>query len=49
MQENKFNQEETTQLPQYQPPQVITYTDGQILEELGPAQAIYGDTPEFNP
>ena len=26
-------------LPEYEPPTVITYTDEQILEELGPAQA----------
>ena len=32
-----------TQLPVYEAPQVITYTDEQILEELGPAQTLYGD------
>ncbi|ETX00577.1 MAG: hypothetical protein ETSY2_38770 [Candidatus Entotheonella gemina] len=26
-------------LPEYEPPKVITYTDEEILEELGPAQA----------
>ena len=26
-------------LPEYKAPQVITYTDEEILEELGPAQA----------
>jgi hypothetical protein len=31
-----------TQLPVYEAPQVITYTDEQILEELGPAQTLYG-------
>ena len=25
--------------PVYEPPQVITYTEAEILEELGPAQA----------
>jgi hypothetical protein len=35
--------------PEYQVPEVITYTDEQILEELGPAQALYGDIPGFNP
>ncbi|MGD1994621.1 MAG: hypothetical protein PVI59_15610 [Anaerolineae bacterium] len=30
---------------EYEAPQVITYTAEEILEELGPAQAIYGDTP----
>jgi len=29
-------------LPVYEAPQVITYTDEQILEELGPAQTLYG-------
>lgn len=27
-------------LPQYEPPVVITYSDEQILEELGPARTI---------
>lgn len=27
-------------LPVYEAPQVITYTDEQILEELGPAQTL---------
>jgi hypothetical protein len=26
--------------PQYEPPVVITYTDEQILEELGPARTV---------
>jgi len=29
---------------QYETPQVITYTAEEILEELGPAQAVYGNT-----
>jgi len=29
--------------PEYEPPEVTTYTDEQILEELGPAQTDYGD------
>ena len=33
---------EEKKLPVYEVPEVITYTDEQILEELGPAQAIYG-------
>ncbi len=33
---------EEQELPVYEPPQVITYTDEEILEELGPAQAVYG-------
>jgi len=28
-------------LPVYEEPQVVTYTDEQILEELGPAQTLY--------
>jgi len=26
----------------YEVPQVVTYTDEEILEELGPAQTVYG-------
>ena len=29
-------------LPKYEPPKVVTYTEEEILEELGPAQANYG-------
>lgn len=29
------------QLPQYEPPQIVTYTEEIILEELGPAQTLY--------
>ena len=32
---------EEKRLPEYQEPEVITYTDEEILEELGPAQALY--------
>lgn len=28
--------------PEYEAPQVITYSDEEILEEMGPAQAVYG-------
>ena len=36
-------------MPEYQAPQVITYTDEEILEELGPAQASsYGGKPDPN-
>jgi hypothetical protein len=28
--------------PEYVPPQVTTYTDEEILEEMGPAQAVTG-------
>jgi hypothetical protein len=34
---------EDKKMPEYEAPQVITYTDEEILEELGPAQAIYGN------
>ncbi|MBM2832959.1 MAG: hypothetical protein HW406_120 [Candidatus Brocadiaceae bacterium] len=30
------------QLPAYEAPKVITYTDAELLEELGPAQTHYG-------
>ena len=33
---------EDMKLPVYEAPQIITYTDEQILEELGPAQTMYG-------
>ena len=36
---------EDKKLPEYKAPQVTTYTDEEILEELGPAQAIYGKLP----
>lgn len=29
-------------LPKYEPPQVIAYTDEEILEEMGPTQAMTG-------
>jgi len=35
---------EEMKLPVYEAPQIITYTDEQILEELGPAQTLYGPT-----
>jgi hypothetical protein len=28
--------------PVYETPQVTTYSDEEILEEMGPAQAVYG-------
>jgi hypothetical protein len=36
---------EDKKMPEYEAPEVITYTDEEILEELGPAQAGYlGDS-----
>ncbi len=32
---------ENNELLKYEVPQVITYTDEEILEELGPAQTFY--------
>jgi hypothetical protein len=29
-------------LPDYEPPTVTTYTHADILDELGPAQTVYG-------
>jgi hypothetical protein len=40
---------EDKKMPEYEAPEVVTYTDEEILEELGPAQAIYGKAPDFNP
>jgi hypothetical protein len=37
--------EKVETLPAYEPPQIVTYTEEDILEELGPAQTQYGDTP----
>ena len=28
--------------PEYEPPEVTTYTDEEILEEMGPVQAVTG-------
>jgi hypothetical protein len=28
--------------PEYQPPQIVSHSDEEILEEMGPAQAVYG-------
>jgi len=36
---------EDKKMPEYEAPEVVTYTDEEILEELGPAQAIYGKQP----
>lgn len=41
-------QYEDKKRPEYQVPQVITYTDEEIIEALGPAQTIYGATPGAN-
>jgi hypothetical protein len=30
------------ELPEYEPPEVTTYTDAEILEEMGPVQAVTG-------
>ena len=40
---------ERKKLPDYEAPQVMTYTDEEILEELGPAQAVYEPLPVTNP
>ena len=38
---------DTKKMPEYEIPQVVTYTDEEILEELGPAQACsYGGKPD---
>ena len=31
--------------PVYEPPSIKTYSEAELLEELGPAQAIYGPLP----
>ena len=40
---------EEKKLPEYQEPETITYTDEEILEELGPAQASYGEIDKVFP
>ena len=35
-------EETVQQLPEYEPPQIITFSQEEILEELGPAQTLYG-------
>jgi hypothetical protein len=48
MEERKlFGVEE--QRPAYEVPQVITYTEEEILEELGPAQAVVSPGGGINP
>jgi len=34
--------ESVEQLPAYEPPEIVTYSAEVILEELGPAQTLYG-------
>lgn len=41
---NQVSTERKKQLPKYEPPKVVSLTKSQILEELGPARASYGDT-----
>lgn len=36
--DNKKNQEHK-ELPRYVPPKIVTYTNEEILEQIGPAQA----------
>lgn len=33
------------QLQDYEPPQITTFTEEVLLEELGPAQTVYGGAP----
>lgn len=40
---NKENEVMENDMPTYEVPTVTTYTDEEILEELGPAQAIQYD------
>lgn len=35
---------EQLKLPEYEVPQVTTYTAEEILDELGPVQTVYGKT-----
>ena len=35
-------------MPEYKALQVVTYTDEEILDELGPAQAVYGNKSPGN-
>jgi hypothetical protein len=43
LQRKEVRQVEDKKLPLYEVPEVTTYTDEEILEELGPAQACYGN------
>jgi hypothetical protein len=38
-----MNEKEET-LPAYEPPKIVTFTEEDVLEELGPAQTQYGGT-----
>jgi hypothetical protein len=44
MEKNKPDQisREEQQAPKYEPPKVISLSKDEILEELGPARAVYG-------
>jgi len=37
-------EEKEEELPKYEPPKVISLDKDEILEELGPARACYGNT-----
>jgi hypothetical protein len=37
--------ESVDQLLDYEPPQIVTYSQEDILEELGPAQTLNGSNP----
>lgn len=39
MNSNEFNNQPEQELPAYEVPSLISYTDEDILDELGPAQA----------
>ena len=43
MKQHIVDQVETSPVPAYEPPEVVTYSDQDILEEMGPAQALTGD------
>ena len=36
-------------LPKYRPPELVTYTEQELLEKIGPARAGTGDTDSINP
>lgn len=39
---------EENHLPQYEPPVVLTYTDEEIMEELGPARTVISGATSGN-
>jgi hypothetical protein len=52
VEENKFNQQnidDQRKKNEYTPPKIVTYTEKEILEQIGPAQACSPQPCSLNP